>query len=773
MVKTQGVRSWFTAGLLGLLIACTQSPSDQAAAHRVRGDEHHGAGRYREASIEYQAALQKWPQDVEARYGLARTLDALGQPGEQREALAAVLRLDPGHLGANVDLGNLYWAAGAPARALELAERALVGAPGSRPARKLRAKALAAQGRSAEAAGAWDEVLAEGGDEEAYVEAASLAVLRGEWARAEGVLRVGLGVHPGAWRLWVALADLEAIQGRVPEAEAALARAEAAAPREPQVAGARARWQILRGRGAEGLAGLRLAEEAAAGTKELATALARERARILVELGAVEDAEGVLRARREQDPSDPHLAAGLAHVLLLQQRPTDAQSLLPLARGADPQGRTARQLEAWIYLLDGRPHWALALLEGLLAGGDLTVETRLLHSRALLDLDRLGEARVGFEAILRRSPDHFFARLDLVAVLRAQREYEAALGVLGGLKKPWSETPPAQFLRARLALDRGDLEAASRLATMFLSSAPENSGWLALMGDVERARGRGREALAWYRKAQTRETRSPSPMLAEVGTLQELGMAKEARSRLAAYLAERGETPDLLNRLAVLHRAAGDGVSAFAVLERSVLLEPNFWETRFLRARLLLERGEETKALVELEEATKVNPVQGEAYQLLGWLYEKRGEWQRAEETYRRHLGQKPGDPLTANNLACLLADRGRLEEALPLARLAYQGAPRSPAVLDTLGWVLYRLDRREEAAPHLAAARELAPKNPDILLHWALHRLAGGDAPEALAALREVEALAPGSETARLAREELARRVPAGEGKAGGAGSR
>ena len=107
------------------LAACTLSPQKQAAEHRERADGYAQEGKWREASVEYQAALQKWPEDVDALYGFALTLDAMGEPGEHRKTLRKVLELQANHPGACTATGAYHFASGNFRDALSYAERAI------------------------------------------------------------------------------------------------------------------------------------------------------------------------------------------------------------------------------------------------------------------------------------------------------------------------------------------------------------------------------------------------------------------------------------------------------------------------------------------------------------------------------------------------------------------------------------------------------------------------------------------------------------------------
>ena len=70
----------------------------------------------------------------------------------------------------------------------------------------------------------------------------------------------------------------------------------------------------------------------------------------------------------------------------------------------------------------------------------------------------------------------------------------------------------------------------------------------------------------------------------------------------------------------------------------------------------------------------------------LGFAYWKKGDLQKAEETYREGLSRNPDDPDMANALAQVLLDRGRIEEAGELLRRVLEGHRDHIGLLTTLG---------------------------------------------------------------------------------------
>ena len=661
-------------------------------------------------------------------------MGAMGRFREAREALERAVREDPQHPGALVDLAGLRFAEGRYEEALELAQRAMRVSPGVKGAAETAARALASLGRYDEAGQIWERILKQGPSPEAARGAASFFAAVGETDRATEVLEEATSKFPEGAGLWLALADLQWVQGVRDEAKVSLTKAQTVAPEDPEVVLATASFQI---RGGDPNGGFRLLREAyetmrKGGRIDDAARLAAGWGRLLLRAGAVAGAQEVLEEAYGDLRQRPEVGKALAFASLIRGDLATARRTIESLREQSPTDRGVRQMEAYLYLLDGRPNWALDLLGGLVARGDATVLTHFLYAKALAREGRLARARREYEAILRRVPRHVLARFDYAIVLFRLREYDAAQKALDALPEPFRTRPEAQLLAIRIQMGRGAYRSARKRLGKLLREEPENDVLLTLRGEVEELAGRPQKALPWYRKARAHRPSVIEPLLAETRALEALGRLGEARRVLEDYLKTQGERPEVLNRLAEVHLAAGRLTEALHAANRSLLIEPNFWASREVRAQAFLAEGDISKAILELEEAIRLNPYWPPAYNRLAGIYLQQGEWDKAEKTYRRLLGLVPEEPLTANNLAALLLKRGDPEAALPLARIAVAGAPRSAATLDTLGWTLERLGKSKEAQEFLVRAKSTLPQNGEVLYHWAVNQRSLGKGSKA-----------------------------------------
>ncbi|MFU8856636.1 MAG: tetratricopeptide repeat protein, partial [Deferrisomatales bacterium] len=239
--------------VVALGFGCLRSPQELSREHKDRAQALVEAGKFREASVEYQAALQRDPGDVEALFGLSHVLDLLGRQAETARVLRRAIAAEPDNTAARLRLSEISLRACNYAEALGLARQVSAVNPDDAVAVRLEARALTALGERDPARLRWEALLASSrADTAAYLDAAAMEVSAGEAHRAAELLREGLEKFPGSGPLHVALGGILA-ETEPQEARALFARAEALAPDEARVWVSHARALVRQGVPDEGV----------------------------------------------------------------------------------------------------------------------------------------------------------------------------------------------------------------------------------------------------------------------------------------------------------------------------------------------------------------------------------------------------------------------------------------------------------------------------------------------------------------------------------------
>ncbi|MFN2513123.1 MAG: tetratricopeptide repeat protein [Pyrinomonadaceae bacterium] len=121
--------------------------------------------------------------------------------------------------------------------------------------------------------------------------------------------------------------------------------------------------------------------------------------------------------------------------------------------------------------------------------------------------------------------------------------------------------------------------------------------------------------------------------------------------------------------------------------------------------REFLHDGRLNEAIAELSTAASLNPRLGEAHNLLGVAYARKGLQDRAKESYERAVKAEPDDAQTLNNLGFSLYQNGNYRAAIDRLKRAVKLAPRDERILNNLGLALCRVGKFEEAYKNFARA--------------------------------------------------------------------
>ncbi|WP_370283683.1 tetratricopeptide repeat protein [Pseudooceanicola sp.] len=792
-----------------LALASCRPDAEVAAEHEARAMAFLEEGDGPRARVEFMNALNRQPNRVEARLGLAKLLRDSGDRTGAYAHYKRVLDQVPDHLPSllalseiamldrNWDAARLYVSraatlAGADPQVsarqavLDYAEAAKAEDAARRD--DARARLLALRGEATEFL-PLHHVLVDGfmrdGDPEAALGAVDIALtevprdqylhtarlqLLYELERTEEIapqFARMIEIFPESLPLRQSLSDWHAGRGDLDAAEAALREMTDPPTTEAQMA--LVRFLVAR-RGAdvalqelEGLVGsdessgsyrlLRAAIRYDAGDAEAAIADVREAVRLIRENGG--------------DATEAHFL--LAQMLDGSNLRTEAEAALRSLLTDRPRHVPAAQLLASWLMERGQPEPALRLLNVAQTADPDNPQTLNLLARALSatgsrELARQTQARAfeasgylpeqaQYYALLLAEAGNTRAAVEvLTTALQRAPGSEVLLVTLGDHYRISGEWDDAAAIETRLeALGTP----AARLAAeriRFDRMAAESDIALAL-DYLEQGAGQGGSAAATYASIARANLAS--------------GRTDRARQVLDRGLARYPEDRDLRAAAAAVALAMQDPEKAAELYAGLVAEAPGLERVWIELFRLRQRQGDAAAAGRVLDAALKANP----GSDLLLWEaalhHQGQGEADRAIATYEVLLSRHPQSAPVRNNLASLLSTRGdgrddldRAEEvAAPLA-----GSP-VPQFLDTYGWIQFRRNAFEPAAAALREAARGLPNDPAVQFHAAEALAAIGRNAEARTAYAAVLRLA-GADTP-LGTQAQARldAVPAGPG--------
>ncbi len=233
----------------------------------------------------------------------------------------------------------------------------------------------------------------------------------------------------------------------------------------------------------------------------------------------------------------------------------------------------------------------------------------------------LDEARLVFSATLQRFPDAREALIGLGVVRMHQGELEQARVPLERAAELEPRLHPAWFNLGQLEVRSGDWAGAAQgfeRALEILPGDPQTELWLGTAlaeGDLDRPRAR-----ALLMRAREALRNDPAPCV-QLGALD----AREGRWR-----------------------------EALTWFDEALRIEPSHSQAQLLRSKVLIQLGQQDRAVAALGEACRALPESFEAHYLLGRLLAERGFGEAARPYLERALALDPQGPYATEIRAAL-----------------------------------------------------------------------------------------------------------------------
>ena len=310
--------------------------------------------------------------------------------------------------------------------------------------------------------------------------------------------------------------------------------------------------------------------------------------------------------------------------------------------------------------------------------------------------DYVGALKV-LDQVLEKNPASVAALMTKTEALAAQGKYKEALPVAEALQKARPDLMEAYFRKGKLLQELGDIAGAIRQYEIAVEKAPDNADMLTTLVNLE--------------------------------SRQEGGL-DNAEARLKALLAENPDHPVANVLLGLVYMAKKEYEQAEQAFVRQKETNPATEILYSYLAEAKVGQGDMDGAAKALEEGLQRFP--GSARLLIGLagVRERQKEYEKAIALYERVLEKYPGNAISANNLAALVADYktdpASLKKAVELAGALEKTG--QPAFLDTAGWVYYRNGDYDRAIEVLERVVKKAPQIPVFQYHLGMAYLKKGD---------------------------------------------
>lgn len=750
-----------------LLLAACSSPEEREAEHMKNGKALFESGELAKAAIEFRNALQINPTGVEAKYFTGLIFEKQGNLPAAMSAYQDVALQDPNHRDAVEKLGQYALMNGDPTEASTRADKLIALAPSEPDGHTMKAAAYLMAGKYAEAESEANAAFAiKPNDPDTVIVLASQRARQGRFSEAEAEVEKGLAANPGNTQLLGLKLKLLTDQKRTAEAEQVLRQLIVADPSNPAYVVALARQLAEAGQVTEAREEFRRAIAAnknsdlllAAYADFLERALGQDEAiaeaqmlvdqfggnpryafllaRLSTKAGKLDDAERVLRAltetlERSSDKLDARVE--LARITLLRGDKDGALDQLGQILKEDSKNQNALVMRAGIRLSDSKFDPAIADARAALRDNPASIPALLVLSQAYVATNERELAIGTLRDLITVAPANTEARQQLAGLLVVKSPDEAVkqLDAILALKPDDADlkAKKAQILIYSKRWDQGEVigqELKADPATAALGyqivgeAALARQDFETAIVELKSSIDLGRSFSVVGPKLMEAYKRSNQPVLAsQTGTMPQ----SDGEALLLARIAEDPKDGDALALLADLREQQGKTQEAQDLLARAIDAKPEVRQPYLNLARLQKTAGDPKAAVATLLRAEQRFPDDSLVLGSVAIGHELNGDYEAARAAYEKVLAKRPGDVVSANNLAMLIADvwpedKVKLDRARALVEDFRNSS--NPTLLDTLGWVQVRLGNVEDATIALKKAVTLEPDNQQLLYHYA-----------------------------------------------------
>lgn len=225
--------------------------------------------------------------------------------------------------------------------------------------------------------------------------------------------------------------------------------------------------------------------------------------------------------------------------------------------------------------------------------------------------------------------------------------------------------------------------------------------------------------------------------------------ARTVRPRKALPLLQQAVARDPLNAqacfaLAKAFQAVGNNREAAGAWVAGLQIDPTYLPGHLALTHVLLALGLADAGLIAAQHAVLAGPNSSDAHELLGQVYEARGQRSEAIEHYTRSLAQRPDGQRICHRLSTVLRADGQLQAACGVLEKLLASDPRDAGSLFLLAGLLAEMGDTPEAIGYLRRALAIQPRFPEALNSLAVLLRAGGDLVEAEACFQRAIAQRP-----------------------------
>lgn len=404
-------------------------------------------------------------------------------------------------------------------------------------------------------------------------------------------------------------------------------------------------------------------------------------------------------------PDDTSLNLLYAEALMDRGAPEAGVKLMRSFLKKHPDSTDAR-MELALLLVKTKQFPEAENLLNSISGKQRTPLVDYYHARALIGMDKQGEAVSYLQRAIKNSPDFVEAMAELAFIYEQKPDLKAARAMYEKLLKLNFSTQDVLLRLINVSLRMGQPERALK----YMQQGPDSTPFrLTVAGMFMDSRHfLQAESLLKQIAAQGDAPADVYLLLAELAVDQrrDLDLALSWLDKLSptGKAAVRGA----LLRTQLLAEA-GREAEALAFVRKSRGMHPDSPELAEVEVRLLARQKQMPQALEAAKKAVKQWPDNGDMVFLLGSIQDETGDKKAAFKTMEQLITLHPENYQALNYVGYTLAEENRdLDRAQSLLIKADKLAPGQSYIIDSLAWAYFKAGKLDDALREIRRAVKL-----------------------------------------------------------------
>lgn len=347
------------------------------------------------------------------------------------------------------------------------------------------------------------------------------------------------------------------------------------------------------------------------------------------------------------------------------------------------------------------------------------IDLRPNFEPALIDLGTLYEVEGDFDKaieyyqrIVSFDPSNKKARSRIATIFVKKKQYNRAIHEFEKLSDLDREDVTIRVKIGLLHLEEERYDEAIREFNIALAANSQNNAVRYYLAMAWRGKGDTKRATEEFLKIDPKSEEFSGAIKSLVFLHIKSGSVDDGITIVKGYLEKIKDNPDIYMMLALLYEEKQEFAKAIALLADADRISPGNVEILYQLGMLHEREGKTDRALAYMEEVLKIDKDYANALNFIGYTWADQNiNLPEAEGMIRRALDQKPDDPYIRDSLGWVYYRKGEFEKALAEMLRAFQALPDDPTIAEHLGDVYVALGQFGKALEYFNKALGLEKK--------------------------------------------------------------